>query len=209
MLRESELMSSLICAKDVCIDVLFLLGNISEAFELASKFVHFRGLLEACDYDSALLPNLYSLVSQHGSTVDPADGATPLGLYTLKHFERSSKLSAILEYSRIVENSQLLDFFGSRPQISWIYYVCRNSGDRPDDMTKAAEASLRYSQSQSNISKATALLSISKLSAVIAMSAESDCRSDIPEVEVLFQGACSNLAVIRAQEVAKEEGIIR
>lgn len=199
-------------AKEVCVDVLFLLGHTSDAFELAVKHIHFRGLLEAAAQDDSLGPKLYDTIRQHGNEMDPRDGSIPLGLFALNFFEQGNNVSMILEYSKVIDKAQLNVFFGAHPELAWIYSILRNSGAVSNDMTAAARAALLHSQTQTGVATASALLSISKLSAVLALATAkpSNVSEDSENSATgLFRGAVSNLAVIRALEVAVEEGAIR
>ena len=196
-------------AKDVCVDVLFLLGHTSDAYEVAAQYVHFRGMLEACEYDELLYPKLYSAVGQYGNSLDPMDNTTPFGIYSLNFFEKKMKLSLILEYSKIIDKAQVHDFFEAHPQLAWIYGICRCSGDVAKDMTYAAKAALIHSQCENQVASATALLSISKLSSVLAMSSVVDNDESSDSIRAVFQSAVSNLAVIRAMEIAVEGGAVR
>lgn len=207
--RVAKLDSAYNTAKDACVDVLFLLGLTTDAFELASRFVHFRGLLEAPEQDDSLCAALYATVREQCAVVDPTDGCTPLGLFALHFYEKKNKVSTILEFSKIVDAAQLHAFFGGHPQLSWIHSVMRNSGIVGSDMGGAARAALLHSQQRADVPTAAALLSISKLSSVVAMAAALPGGEDGDDgLEAAYRSAASNLAVLRAQEVAVEEGAI-
>lgn len=209
--RDRQLAASFNNMKDACVDVLLQLDHATEAFQLASTFGHFRGLLEACEGDASLCPSLYALVAERGSNIDPTDGETPLSLFALYYFERQRKLSTILEYADIVGKALLQVFFSTRPQLAWAYSLRRNSGNVGRDLLDASQAALLYSQSQSGVTEASTLLSISKLSAVAAMASVGgeNVAADREIAETLYKSSTSNLAVIRAMQVAEEEGIIR
>lgn len=189
-------------AKDVCIDVLFLLGHAADAFDLASKFTHFRGLLEANEQDKSLNPSLYCTVKDYGKSVDPTDGCTPLGLFALHFFKERNQVSMIIEYSKVIDKVQLCTFFADHPQLAWICSILRNSGDAGFDMQESARASLLHSQACTDLATAKTLISISKLCSVVSMSSYQN--NDESTEESVYQCAVSNLAVIRAQEVVKD-----
>lgn len=89
---------------------MLLLHHVTEAFELASNFVHFAGLMASCEIDASLAPLLRDIIVRQAELKNPSDGKTPLGLYALLWLESKGSISKVFDYSKVVPKNLLEAF---------------------------------------------------------------------------------------------------
>eukprot|EP01034_Spumella_vulgaris_P021857 gene21857-27929_t len=148
-------------AKTSCVTLLLAIKHANAAFILSDEHLLFSGLMEAVELDAAALqPQLETVVRTKGFVVGTDD--VPLATACLLWLEENKRSAAILTLGSLCK--PLLDkFLESRPHLAWMNHLKHS---RYAEATHAAVSDARH---VSNKTKAQSLLSIAKLSSVLAV----------------------------------------
>lgn len=164
-------------AKSCCVAVLLQLGHAASAFAVSVQFLNFKGILESLDLaegseDSAvetyqqqqLQESMQQRFRELVREKKDAKGTERecLATYCMHWYEERGRPAAALEIGKLAPD-QLENFLSSRPHLAWVHKI------NARDYSGAAEAALQHGNAETRFATATTLLSISKLSAALAM----------------------------------------